>query len=160
MVKMHQTKISLDLEKRKKSIALLQQGVVDSINLAIMCKQAHWNVKGETFIAIHELFDRVHEKVQDYSDMMAERLMSLGGTTQATLPSIKKQSRLAPYPEDIFSTKAHIDALSSVIAHFGGFVREAIDQSAASGDLGTSDLFTAFSRDLDHFLWFLEAHLQ
>ena len=160
MVKMHQTKITLDLEKRKKSISLLQQGVVDSINLALMSKQAHWNVKGETFIAIHELFDQIHEKIQEYSDLMAERLMSLGGTTQATLYAIEKQSRLAPYPEDIFSTKAHIDALSSAIAQLGGFVRNAIDKTAVDGDVATSDLFTAFSRDLDHYLWFLEAHLQ
>ena len=42
----------------------------------------------------------------------------------------------------------------------GAMIREAIDQPDEFGDKDTADLFTDLSRDLDKWLWFLEAHLQ
>jgi starvation-inducible DNA-binding protein len=159
-MKIHKTKNSLSLDKRKASIDLLQQCLVSSIDLSTMSKQAHWNVKGETFISLHELFDRLHGSVANFSDKVAERLTSLGGSTKATTQSVAKQSALTQYPEDIFQGKEHLEHLTTAIADLGGFVRDAIDKTITIGDLGTSDLFTEYSRELDHFLWLLEAHLQ
>lgn len=157
---MHKTKISLSLDKRKASIELLQQCLVSSIDLSAMSKQAHWNVKGETFISLHELFDRLHGTVVNFSDKVAERLTSLGGSTKATTQSVAKQSTLSHYPEDIFQGKEHLEHLTIAIANLGGLARDAIDKTVTIGDLGTSDLFTEYSRELDHFLWLLEAHSQ
>ena len=50
--------------------------------------------------------------------------------------------------------------MSTQVAFFGKAVRAAIDETAKLGDADTADLFTGISRDLDKYLWFLEAHLQ
>jgi len=48
----------------------------------------------------------------------------------------------------------------SSISVFGKAARTAIDETAKLGDADTADLFTQISRELDKYLWFLEAHLQ
>jgi starvation-inducible DNA-binding protein len=65
---------------RVEVISLLNQRLAACIDLQLQCKQAHWNVKGPTFIALHELFDKIDEDVENYSDLLAERVVQLGGT--------------------------------------------------------------------------------
>ena len=44
---------------RRGAIDLLNQQLADALDVALQAKQAHWNVKGPNFIALHELFERV-----------------------------------------------------------------------------------------------------
>lgn len=157
---MYKTKNSLPEAVRSKSIALLNQHLALAIDLQTQTKQAHWNVKGPTFIALHELFDKVNEEVEEFVDLIAERVTTLGGTAEGTIPVVAKKSTLPPYPINISGGQAHVDALSSALATFGASVRKAIDESAEFGDADTADLFTEVSRETDKQLWFLEAHLQ
>jgi len=82
---MHKTKIDIPKGAREKLIAILNQRLADSIDLKAQAKQAHWNVKGMSFIALHELFDRVAAEVTPMSDDIAERVTSLGGTALGTV---------------------------------------------------------------------------
>jgi starvation-inducible DNA-binding protein len=50
--------------------------------------------------------------------------------------------------------------LSTQLAAFGKTVRAAIEDTDKLGDADSADLFTEVSRELDKYLWFLEAHLQ
>ena len=58
---------------------LLNQRLADAVNLQMRMKQAHWNVKGSSFIALHELFDQVSEAVENHVDMIAERIVQFDG---------------------------------------------------------------------------------
>jgi len=140
-------------------VELLNGRLADAIDLGTQAKQAHWNVKGPNFIALHELFDQVAEHVEDHIDTVAERITALGGTAHGTIAAVSRASSLKPYPKDITEGAQHVDALSSAVADFGAKVRKAVDDSARAGDAGTSDLFTGISREIDKDLWFLEAHL-
>jgi starvation-inducible DNA-binding protein len=115
-------------------------------------------VKGPNFIALHELFDKIAESIEDQIDTIAERVTALGGTAHGTLAAVARGTSLKPYPEDISNGAAHVEALATVLADFGKKVRAAIDEAAKFGDAGTSDLFTGISRETDKNLWFLEAH--
>jgi starvation-inducible DNA-binding protein len=157
---MYRTKNDLPEAVRAKVIELLNQRLADAIDLNTQIKHAHWNVKGPHFIALHELFDQIAENVEEHVDTIAERITSLGGTAHGTVAAVSKRSSLKPYPEEITDGFAHVEALSSALADFGGKVRKAIEISAQAGDADTSDLFTGVSRDADKYLWFLEAHLQ
>uniref|UniRef100_UPI00222FB5FD ferritin-like domain-containing protein n=1 Tax=Klebsiella pneumoniae TaxID=573 RepID=UPI00222FB5FD len=72
---------------RTAMIELLNKRLADAIDLKLAIKQAHWNIKGPSFIAIHELFDQVAARVEEHGDTLAERIVQLGGiaagTTQA-----------------------------------------------------------------------------
>ena len=157
---MHDTKTDLPAALRTRMVELLNGRLADAIDLGAQAKQAHWNVKGPSFIALHELFDQVAEHIEDHIDTLAERITTLGGTAHGTVAVVARTSSLKPYPDDISEGVQHVEALSSAIADFGAKARRAIDESARAGDAGTSDLFTGISREIDKDLWFLEAHLQ
>jgi starvation-inducible DNA-binding protein len=154
------TKNGLSRATRDAMVELLNARLADAIDLQLQAKQAHWNVKGPHFIALHELFDKVAEGVEGYVDMLAERVSQLGGVALGTADVVAKRSALKAYPTDIFEGRAHVDALSTALAAFGSTIREAIDAADKRDDAGTADLFTEISRGVDTWLWFVEAHQQ
>src|SRR6478735_3729966 len=86
--RLYRTKNDLPEETRVEAIALLNQRLADCIDLQTQCKQAHWNVKGPQFIALHKLFDEVNEEVEDYIDLIAERIVQLGGVAEGTVRAV------------------------------------------------------------------------
>lgn len=144
---------------RVKVIQLLNERLADGIDLQTQTKQAHWNVKGPNFIALHELFDQINGAVKDYVDEIAERAVQLGGVAEGTARMVARRSTLAEYPAAV-DGRSHVEALSTALAAFGRSARKAIDQTNELGDLDTADLFTEVSRGIDKWLWFVEAHLQ
>jgi len=157
---MHRTKNDLPEKVRTQVVTLLQERLADCIDLVMQAKQAHWNVKGPSFIALHELFDKVYEHAQESSDLLAERIVQLGGIAEGTIRAAGKRSKLQEYPLAIASGRDHVEALSRALAYFGESVRKAIDQTDEIGDKGTADIFTEISRIVDKDLWFVEAHSQ
>ena len=157
---MFKTKNDLSETIRSKAIELLNARLADAIDLQTRTKQAHWNVKGPHFIALHELFDKVNEDVEDYVDEIAERVVQLGGVAEGTARIAAKRSSLSEYPANAVDGRSPVEALSSALAAFGKSARKGIDQADELGDLDTADLFTEVSRGIDKWLWFVEAHLQ
>lgn len=143
---------------RIEAITLLNQELADALDLHLQAKQAHWNVKGPGFIALHELFDEVEEQLEEYADEIAERAVALGGTAFGTVRTAAVRSRLPEYPLQISSAPDHIAALSAALARFAKSTRAAIDAASELGDGGTADLFTGVSRGIDKLLWKVEAH--
>ena len=160
MNKGYETRNDLAPALRKEIAGMLNARLAEAIDLALQAKQAHWNVKGPQFIALHELFDKVHDAARGWSDLMAERAVQLGGIAEGTVQRVAERSALPPYPLKAIDGRQHVDALSGAVGAFAKSVRAAIDQAAQSGDAGTADLFTEVSRGADQMLWFLEAHLQ
>jgi starvation-inducible DNA-binding protein len=142
------------------SIGVLNARLADSIDLALLTKQAHWNIKGPQFIALHEMIDGFRTELDEHVDTMAERVVQLGGTALGTTQTVAKSTTLSPYPTDIYTSKAHLGALIERYGKVANAVRSAIDETDDAGDADTADLFTAYSRALDKALWFLEAHVQ
>ena len=154
------TRIDLAESVRTPVIALLNERLAESIDLGLQVKQAHWNVKGPNFIALHELFDKVVEEIEEYVDEIAERAVVLGGTAYGTARVVAKRSSLPEYPVKEGDGRAHVEALSAVLSAFGKVVRAEIDRCNQLSDADTADLFTEVSRGIDKWLWFVEAHLQ
>jgi starvation-inducible DNA-binding protein len=155
----HKTSNDLSANAKKASIALLNARLADSIDLALLTKQAHWNIKGPNFIALHEMIDGFRSELDTHVDTMAERVVQLGGTALGTTQAVAKATSLAPYPTDISHQKDHLAALIERYAKVANVARAAIDEADEAGDADTADIFTAYSRALDKSLWFLEAHV-
>ena len=156
---MQPTRNTLPEDIRAQSVELLNKHLAAAIDLHAQLKQAHWNVRGPGFIAIHELFDKVAEEVENYSDLIAERAGALGGIAQGTVQLAAKRSFLVPYPLDIADEQQHVFTISGTLAAFGQSAREASAQAATFGDADTADLFTEISRGTDRQLWFVESHV-
>jgi starvation-inducible DNA-binding protein len=154
----YRTKVDPSENVRNSAIGLLQPRLADAVDLATQAKQAHWNVKGPGFIALHELFDKVAGEAGEYGDLIAERIAALGGIAEGTARVAAERSKLPKYPLNISDGPAHIEALSNALAAFGESVRSAIDAAAEIGDQGTADVFTEVSRGVDKHLWLVQAH--
>lgn len=158
--KMYDTKNDINKALRVKLIVLLNQRLADVIDLQIQLKQAHWNVKGPNFISLHELFDRVSEGIEIYSDNIAERIVQLGGIAEGTIQVISKRSKLDAYPLEIGDGSDHVKATVTALAKFGSMIRQSITDASDLKDDDTADIFTEVSRGTDKWLWFVEAHRQ
>jgi starvation-inducible DNA-binding protein len=154
------TKNDLPQATRAEVVALLNQRLADCIDLQTMCKQAHWNVKGSTFYQLHLLFDEVNGAVAEYVDLIAERIVQLGGVAEGTARVVAQRSTLLDYPLTLTTGEEHVAALSDVLAQFGRTVRIGIAEMDELEDAGTVDLLTEVSRGVDKWLWFVEAHQQ
>jgi len=157
---MYETLNDLSKASRVELNELLNQRIADAVDLQSQVKQAHWNVKGPHFIGLHKLFDEIYESVGEYVDLLAERVVQLGGIAEGTARVAAARSRLEEYPLDIADGTTHVQALSKALATFGHEVRTAIDEADDLDDADTADLFTEVSRGIDKWLWMVEAHLQ
>ncbi len=157
---LYKTKNDIPEDTRVELIKLLNQRLADVIDLQTQMKQAHWNVKGPSFIALHELFDKINEDVEGYVDTIAERIVQLGGIAEGTARISALRSRLDEYPLTISDGPSHVDAVSTALADFGKEVRLSILESDELEDADTTDMFTEISRGIDKWLWFVEAHAQ
>ncbi|MGE0206952.1 MAG: DNA starvation/stationary phase protection protein Dps [Candidatus Babeliales bacterium] len=157
---LHKTRISIPEKKRVALIALLNKTLASVADLYAQLKQAHWNIKGMEFIAVHLMLDTIAEEVEEHVDIVAERVTTLGGTALGTLQEAVKNTQLRTYPTDIFAIKDHLEHLAHNFAILGELSRNNVDETEELDDMGTNDLYIDLVRMLDKNLWFIEAHLQ
>jgi starvation-inducible DNA-binding protein len=155
---LHATRNDLPESDRSEAVGLLNQRLADCIDLQTQCKQAHWNVKGATFIALHKLFDEINEAVEEYVDLLAERIVQLGGVAEGTAGVVASRSTLSSYPLAIASGAEHVAALADALAAFGRTVRLGIDEMSDLDDAVSADILTGIARGIDKWVWFVEAH--
>lgn len=141
-------------------IDLLNARLADAIDLSLVTKQAHWNLKGPNFIAVHEMLDEFRSTLDTHVDTIAERVAQLDGIALGTTQTVAKATKLKPYPTDIRRVPDHLAALVERYGALSKSAREGIDAAEEAGDADSADILTAFSRDLDKSLWFLKSHLE
>ncbi|MFN4242359.1 MAG: DNA starvation/stationary phase protection protein Dps [Tepidisphaerales bacterium] len=145
---------------RQPVVELLQRRLVDLIDLQAHARQAHWNVKGPTFIMLHELFGTIVDGLDEPVDDVAERIVQLGGTPSGTAQTVAKTSSLPEYPASLVSGPDHLKAVLASLATVAKSVRADVRTTDEQGDADTSDLLLGISRKLDKWVWFVESHLQ
>src|SRR3989454_7521543 len=158
--RLYPTKNDLPEAARREAIGLLNQRLAECIDLQTQCKQAHWNVKGPSFIGLHKLFDEINESVEEYVDLIAERVVQLGGIAEGTIGVVEGRSTLVDYPLTLSSGAEHVAALSDALAAFGRTARLGIEEMDELKDADSADMLTEISRGVDQWLWFVEAHQQ
>src|SRR5258706_139600 len=113
--KMYENENDISQKSRLGLKALMNQRLTDAVDLQMQLKQAHWNVKGPHFIGLHELFDKIAEEAEDYVDMIAERIVQLGGIAEGTVRAAAARSRLDEYPPEIADGAAHVEAVARAL---------------------------------------------
>jgi starvation-inducible DNA-binding protein len=144
-------------EATTSSAQLLSPVVLGLQALAVNGKQAHWNVRGSNFIAVHELLDTVVANAQGFADLAAERIVALGLPIDARVSTVAERTTtsvpagFAQWQDEI---RAVITDMDSVIAD----VQAAID-GLDETDLTSQDVAIAIKAGLDKDRWFLFAHI-
>src|SRR5215813_10030498 len=156
---MYQTQHDLPAHTRAEVLAILHARLADSMDRMHHAKPAHGHVKGPSFLALHTLFDAVVDAAESDMDLLAERVVQLGGTAEGTIQVATTRTGLEAYPLTLLEERDHVEALASALAVYGRGMRRAIEQTDELGDKDTADICTEISRGVDKYLWFVEAHL-
>jgi len=126
--------------------------------LAVNGKQAHWNVRGANFIAIHELLDTIVAHAQDGADLAAERIVALGLPIDARVSTVAAKTAPTNVPAGFAQWE---DVIRGVIADIDAVSADV--QAAVDGldevDLSSQDVVINIKQALDKDRWFLFAHL-
>ncbi len=158
--KTYQTKVSLDVTVRAEMVGILNQQLADGLDLYSQTKQAHWNVKGMNFIALHKLFDDIAAVVETFIDTIGERVTALGADAQGTVRMAAGNSTLPEFPGDLETGEDFVETMVERVGAFSNSCREAANSALEARDEATADLFVEVVREMDKLLYFLEAHLR
>ena len=79
---------ALSEDQQTKLIEILNRRLADAIDLQLQSRQAYWNIKGTTFLSLRELFDKVTREVEEYANLIAERIVQLGGKAEGTAHTV------------------------------------------------------------------------
>ncbi len=150
---MPRNKHALPEDLQAKLIEILNRRLADAIDLQLQSRRAYWNVKGTTFLSLRELFDRVAREVETYANLIAERIVQLGGKAEGTAQVVAERSALDGYG---LASAGHSEALATVLSDFGRHTRYASAQASELLDADTAALFTEIARGIDKWLWFVE----
>jgi starvation-inducible DNA-binding protein len=157
---MHRKNNALPEDQQVKLVEMLNRRLADAIDLQLQSRQAYWNVKGPNFMSLRELFDKVTEGVEEYANLIAERIVQLGGMAEGTAHAVADRTSLDGYRLATADGNGHIDALSTTLTDFGRHVRYASVQATELRDADTSAIFTEIARGIDKWLWFVETSQQ
>lgn len=154
---MSRKNIALPEDVQARLIEILNRRLADAIDLQLQSRQAYWNVKGPNFLSLRELFDKVVEEVEEYADMIAERIVQLGGKAEGTAHAVAGRSSLDGH---MVASTGHIDTLATTLSDFGRHTRYASAQATELKDADTADIFTEIARGVDRCLWFVQTSQQ
>ena len=126
--------------------------------LAVNGKQAHWNVRGSNFIAIHELLDSIVANAQSGADLAAERIVALGLPIDARVATVAEKTKATEVPAGFTPWEPLIRAVISDMDAVLTDVQAAID-GLDEVDLASQDVAITIKETLEKDRWFLFAHL-
>ncbi|MCK0169154.1 DNA starvation/stationary phase protection protein Dps [Jannaschia sp. S6380] len=148
----------IDQQTQEQMVEVLNARLADGIDLRLAIKEAHWNLRGRGYIGVHELLDEVADRMDENTDMMAERVAMMGGFARGTTQVVAKKTELKPYPVEMTEIQDHIAALVERFKAYGKSLREAIEAADEAGDEDSADLFTEVSRAVEKDTWFIGAN--
>ena len=156
---LYSVRIDIPPEIRLYVIQLLNQTLACTVDLRSQVKQACWNVKGRDLVLLHALFATMAIELDAHIDLVAERLVVLGGVARGKVRTAAMHSRLPEYPGAIMDGDAHVQALTECFASYATALRADIAHATEVEDAGSAALYTDISRGVDKRLGFLEAYL-
>jgi starvation-inducible DNA-binding protein len=157
---LRQLPIALSAEARAESCQLLNEILSDSMVLTALYKKSHWNVAGATFYQLHLLFDKHYEEQAELVDALAERVQMLGGISVGDPRHAAELTSIPRPPDGAEEVPAVISRLLDAHETIIEKVREALDKTEESKDMGTNDLLMGdVLRRHEMQVWFLAEHV-
>ncbi len=143
----------------RNSIEALQQALTELQQLQLQTKQAHWNVSGTLFYPLHELLQEHYEGVAKYADDVAERLQSVGVSSDGRANTIIRTSRIPEFPGGFVDD-------GKVIQWFAQYYRVTSDElgqgikATNDTDPTTGNLLQEVQHAIDKYQWQMRAMIQ
>ena len=140
-------------------VETLNARLADLVDLHWQVKQAHWNVTGLNFQAVHELFDAQAALIRQMADTVAERVRALKAPAEGTVRTAALRSSIPEFPQTEVSAETAINELVNRYEQVSAAFAQASDIAADAGDKATEDIFVGFIHSIDDQAYFLRSHL-
>lgn len=149
--------LGLDETALTTNLTILQALLASEYVLATKMRNFHWNVKGPTFMMLHEMFGEMYTALNNLADEVAERIRQLDGRPEGTLEAFKRDSFLGEEPCP-YNAEQMIKCLIDDSDIMVGQMRVAIKTTDKNNDFGTMDLITKWMEVHEKQLYFLRSH--
>lgn len=140
------------------SIEMLSTILADEMILYVKTRKFHWNVSGESFMELHQLFQHQYEALEELIDAIAERISKLGGKTIGTMHEFSNLTRLKESPNKYPSQKEMLKELLTDYETLIIEIREDIESSKHK-DVVTIDFLTKIMEQHETTAWVLRRYL-
>jgi starvation-inducible DNA-binding protein len=152
--------IALAENTRRASADNLNQVLADTMTLRDLYKKHHWQVSGPTFYQLHLLFDKHFNEQSELVDLLAERIMMLGGVSIAMAADVAETTLIPRPPKGREEVPVQISRLlhahEMVLKEARAMARKATEE----GDDGTNDLLVSnVIRTNEMQVWFVAEHV-
>ena len=147
----------LKAARKQEIVRNLNASLATNLDLYLVAKQAHWNVKGPNFQGLHELFDLISDAAREYADLVAERAVALGGLAAGTHQDVAANTTLQKFATNETRWQQLVKEVHDRVLADADQARQFSD--GLDDDLATQDIYIEVIRGLDKWAWMLEAHL-
>jgi len=156
-----ETHIEMSERRREAQIEVLEAVTASSLQLSLLAKMAHWNLKGPEFVGLHALFDEIAEHTRDQADTAAERAAALGAFLETDAGSVAEHSPIGRFPGQIRDGLELAGEMADRLAAHADAIRDAL--TVLRGDLGDpagENLLADILLQVEKDVWMLESHIQ
>ena len=154
-------KIGIKIDNLKAICEILSKTLADEFLLYTKTRNAHWNIEGSDFHAMHKFFESQYEQLDEIMDDVAERIRSLGHYAPATLASFLSLTHLS---ENSRAKNDSAGFIQELLADHESIIMNLRENIIKIGndyhDMGTSDFITGLMEDHEKMAWMLRAHLK
>ena len=152
--------IGLEDNARTQSVSILNQVLADTMTIRDLYKKHHWQMSGATFYQLHLLLDKHYEEQAALVDLVAERIMSLGGISLAMAPDVAEATKIPRPPKGREDVPTQLSRLLEAHQMILKEAHEGADAADEAGDDGTNDLLvSSIVRTNELQVWFIAEHL-
>jgi starvation-inducible DNA-binding protein len=149
------TPTDLTAEAAAAVTTVLNPLVADAFALYLKTKNFHWHVSGPHFRDYHLLLDDQGDQIFAMTDVLAERVRSIGGTTLRSIGQIAKLQRIKDNEEEFVPALDMLRELMEDNKAFTVNMRAAHEVASESNDSATTSLLENFIDETEKRTWFL-----
>lgn len=153
------TNIGISDKNRKEVASLLSKLLADEYLLYTKTRNAHWNVVGPDFHAMHVFFEEQYGKLEEFVDDIAERIRSLSNPAPGSLKEFLSASRLKEEKGELQSSAAFLKLLLQDHEQVIRQIREDVPRCEELGDDGTNDFLVGLLEEHEKMAWMLRSSL-
>jgi starvation-inducible DNA-binding protein len=135
--------------------AALDGALADLLDLSLVARQAHWNVVGPRFSALHALLDELAGLARESADRVAERAATLGHPPDGLAATITRLSSLPSVDATLLHNGEVVTAFGAILDAVAACIHRALE--AFDDDCVTLDLFTSILAGIERFAWMFRA---
>ncbi|XVQ13351.1 Dps family protein [Spirillospora sp. CA-255316] len=136
----------------------LQGALVDLIDLALVAKQAHWNLTGRNFKVVHEHLDEVVDLARQYQDEVAERAVAIGVNPDGRARTVADRTVIPQLEAGYLADDKVVAAVTDVLAQLITRFRERVAVTDEP-DPVTQDLLIQITAALEKQHWMFQAQV-